>query len=47
MGTHISNLSEMGEVTIISKKSKGKGTQRIKYELTNDHNIRKPNSTII
>ena len=46
-GTHISNLSEMGEVTIISKKSKGKGTQRIKYELTNNHNIRKPNSTII
>ena len=46
-GTHISNLSEIGEISIVGKKSKGKGTQRIKYELDNNYNIRKPNSNII
>ena len=39
-GTHILDLSEIGNVTIIGKKSKGKGTQRITYELG------KPNKTI-
>ena len=46
-GTHISNLSEIGEISIVGKKSKGKGTQRIKYELVGNYNIRKPNLNII
>ncbi len=33
-GTHVSNIKEIGELTIIGKKSKGKGTQRITYELS-------------
>jgi misacylated tRNA(Ala) deacylase len=32
-GTHVRNLSEIGNMNIIGKKSKGKGTQRITYEL--------------
>ena len=39
-GTHILDLSEIGNVTITGKKSKGKGTQRVTYELG------KPNKTI-
>ena len=46
-GTHVSNLSEIGDITIVSKKSKGKGTQRIKYQLSNNYTIREPNSTIV
>jgi len=46
-GTHISNLSELGEISIIGKKSKGKGTQRITYELINNPKIITPNSQII
>lgn len=32
-GTHVQNLSEIGHIAIIGKKSKGKGTQRVTYEL--------------
>ena len=32
-GTHVRELSEIGHIQIIGKKSKGKGTQRITYEL--------------
>ena len=32
-GTHVRNLSEIGNMNIVGKKSKGKGTQRITYEL--------------
>ena len=46
-GTHISNISEIGEVSIISKKSKGKGTQRITYELSNSEFLREKSSKII
>ena len=46
-GTHISNISEIGEISIISKKSKGKGTQRITYELSNGEFLRDKKSKII
>ena len=46
-GTHVANLSEIGDITILSKKSKGKGTQRIKYELNNNYKVKKPNLQII
>ena len=32
-GTHVRELSEIGHMKITGKKSKGKGTQRITYEL--------------
>lgn len=32
-GTHVKQLSEIGHIEITGKKSKGKGTQRITYEL--------------
>lgn len=32
-GTHVRELSEIGHIEITGKKSKGKGTQRITYEL--------------
>ena len=46
-GTHISTLSEIGDMVIINKKSKGKGTQRITYELSNARTIKNPNLTIV
>ncbi|RJU81599.1 MAG: alanyl-tRNA editing protein [Candidatus Poseidoniales archaeon] len=46
-GTHISNISEIGEISIIGKKSKGKGTQRITYELSNSEFLREKSSKII
>ena len=46
-GTHISNISEIGDVSIISKKSKGKGTQRITYELSPSKFQKQPRSRII
>ena len=46
-GTHISNIREIGEISILSKKSKGKGTQRITYELSPTNSPRGPNSNTI
>lgn len=46
-GTHISNISEIGEISIIGKKSKGKGTQRITYELESSKFSRQKKSNII
>ncbi len=46
-GTHVSNISEIGNISIISKKSKGKGTQRITYELSDAEYERKFNDLII
>jgi len=34
-GTHVKTLGEIGEIEFVGKKSKGKGTQRISYKLTN------------
>lgn len=33
-GTHVRNISEIGGIQFIGKKSKGKGTQRVTYQLT-------------
>jgi len=41
-GTHVSNLNELGHISIIGKKSKGKGTQRLTYELGTPNSIRSP-----
>ena len=46
-GTQISNIGEIGEISIIGKKSKGKGTQRITYELSESNSPRNFNSSII
>ena len=46
-GTHVQNLFEIGNVKIISKKSKGKGTQRVTYELTEGKQQQLPNLDII
>ena len=46
-GTHVSNISEIGDISIIGKKSKGKGTQRITYELSESEFTRNFNSSII
>lgn len=32
-GTHVQQLSEIGHINILGKKSKGKGTQRVTYDL--------------
>ncbi|CAI8237044.1 MAG: Alanine--tRNA ligase [Methanobacteriota archaeon] len=32
-GTHIQNISEIGGIEFLGKKSKGKGTQRFSYTL--------------
>ncbi len=32
-GTHVQQLGEIGAMRILGKKSKGKGTQRISYDL--------------
>jgi misacylated tRNA(Ala) deacylase len=32
-GTHVERLGEIGPINIIGKKSKGKGTQRVTYDL--------------
>jgi misacylated tRNA(Ala) deacylase len=41
-GTHVSNLKEIGHIEIIGKKSKGKGTQRVSYNLNLPGLVRKP-----
>ena len=46
-GTHVSNIREIGEISILSKKSKGKGTQRITYELSPTNSPRRSNSNTI
>ena len=46
-GTHVTNLEEVGSVNIISKKSKGKGTQRVTYELGEPIKTISPNLDIV
>ena len=46
-GTHVSNIREIGEISILSKKSKGKGTKRITYELSPTNSPRGSNSNTI
>ena len=46
-GTHVSNTSELGRVELIGKKSKGKGTQRLSYNLLTPSFVRSPSSKIV
>jgi len=46
-GTHVQSLGEIGHVDITGKKSKGKGTQRITYELQIPKIIANPNREIL
>lgn len=46
-GTHVQRLGEIGHIEITGKKSKGKGTQRITYELAIPDIIPKPNTNRI
>ena len=41
-GTHVRELSEIGHIEITGKKSKGKGTQRITYELQTPQSVPLP-----
>lgn len=41
-GTHVSNLKEIGYIQILGKKSKGKGTQRVSYNLHLPERVRQP-----
>ena len=41
-GTHVRELSEIGHIEIIGKKSKGKGTQRVTYQLQNPPSTPQP-----
>ena len=34
-GTHVRNIDELGDFIPLGKKSKGKGTQRLSYTLSN------------
>lgn len=46
-GTHVTNLEEIGHINILEKKSKGKGTQRIKYDLIGSPQLRQPYTTTL
>lgn len=46
-GTHVQRLAEIGHIQIIGKKSKGKGTQRITYELEPPQIIPNPKKEIL
>ncbi len=46
-GTHVANTSELGHVNLIGKKSKGKGTQRVTYNLTESKHTRMPNQNVL
>ncbi|MEC8589598.1 MAG: hypothetical protein VXY35_05555, partial [Candidatus Thermoplasmatota archaeon] len=46
-GTHVSNISELGHVDFLGKKSKGKGTQRFSYRLETPAVVRSPSSEIL
>ena len=46
-GTHVANTSELGHVNLIGKKSKGKGTQRVTYKLTESKHTRIPNQNVL
>ena len=43
-GTHVSNLKELGHIQILGKKSKGRGTQRVSYNLNAADHVRQPYS---
>ena len=46
-GTHVTNLAEIGHINILGKKSKGKGTQRIKYDLVGSPQLREPYTNVL
>lgn len=43
-GTHVERLGEIGPINILGKKSKGKGTQRVTYDLLEPAIKRPPNA---
>jgi misacylated tRNA(Ala) deacylase len=46
-GTHVQRLGEIGHIDITGKKSKGKGTQRITYELQIPKILASPNRELL
>jgi len=46
-GTHVANLAELGHINILGKKSKGKGTQRVSYDLHLPETTRSPIQTVL
>ena len=46
-GTHVSNTTELGHINLLGKKSKGKGTQRITYDLKPSTDPRTFSNTVL
>ncbi len=46
-GTHVSNTNELGHINLLGKKSKGKGTQRITYDLKSSNAPRMFSDTVL
>jgi misacylated tRNA(Ala) deacylase len=46
-GTHVRQLGEIGNIQILGKKSKGKGTQRISYDLGQPAITITPNQDVV
>tara|TARA_B100000900_G_scaffold109552_2_gene91428 strand:- start:2373 stop:3134 length:762 start_codon:yes stop_codon:yes gene_type:complete len=46
-GTHVSNTTELGHINLLGKKSKGKGTQRITYDLKQSNAPRSSSNTVL
>jgi misacylated tRNA(Ala) deacylase len=46
-GTHVQRLGEIGDIQILGKKSKGKGTQRVSYNLLTPSVSASPNQDLL
>ena len=46
-GTHVQRLGEIGDIQILGKKSKGKGTQRVSYNLLTPNVSVSPNQDLL
>lgn len=46
-GTHVQRLGEIGDIQILGKKSKGKGTQRVSYNLGTPNVSASPNQDLL